>query len=183
MNNFEIDRCIDSLVILVDTREQDTEKARRRLKALPCEFRRQALNYGDYSYAFVNPITQKLSVTYTDRTISTQCMIERKMSLDELAGCFTRDRKRFEREFERAKSNDANIFLIVENATYENLINGKYRSKFSPQAFLASLIAWQIRYEIHTIFCKEETSPALIYEICKRDLKERLERGEFDEGR
>ena len=181
MNNFEIDRCIESLVILVDTREQDTERARRRLKALPCQYRRQALNYGDYSYAFTLPDTQQLSVELSDRTISPSCMIERKMHLDELAGCFTRDRKRFEKEFERAKNNGADIFLIVENATYENLINGKYRSKFSPKAFLASLIAWQIRYEIHTIFCKEETSPALIYEICKRDLKERLERGDFDE--
>ena len=180
MNHFKIDRCIDSMIILVDTREQDTERARRRLKALPCEYQRQALNYGDYSYAFTLPDSEQLSVTLSDTMISPLCAIERKMNLDELAGCFTRDRKRFEKEFERAREHNANVFLIVENATYEGLINGKYRSRFNSKAFLASLIAWQIRYGIHAIFCKEETSAALIYEICKRDLKERLERGDFD---
>lgn len=180
MNNFEIDRAIKSMIILVDTREQDTERARRRLNALPCEYRRQALNYGDYSYAFKLPESDHYSVEFSDQTISPVCAIERKMHLDELAGCFTKSRERFEKEFERARSNNANVFLIVENASYENLINGKYRSRFNPKAFLASLIAWQIRYGIHTIFCKEETSPALIYEVCKRDLKERLERGDFD---
>ena len=180
MNHFDVDRCIESMIILVDTREQDTERARRRLKALPCEHRRQALNYGDYSYTFMLPDSDKYQAMLSDKMISPVCAIERKMNLDELAGCFTRDRKRFEKEFERAKEHEANIFLIVENASYESLINGKYRSRFNPKAFLASVIAWQIRYGIHTIFCKEETSAALIYEICKRDLKERLERGDFD---
>ena len=37
-----------------------------------------------------------------------------------------------------------------------------------------------IRYNMNVIFCKEETSGRLIKEILFRDLKERLERGEFD---
>ena len=105
--------------------------------------------------------------------------IERKMNLDELAACFTHERDRFEREFKRAKAAGATMLLIVENATYENLLNHKYRSRFNPEAFIASLIAWQLRYGFHVVMCKEETTPRLIYEFCKRDLKERLEDGEF----
>ena len=33
---------------------------------------------------------------------------------------------------------------------------------------------------MNVVFCKEETSGRLIKEILYRDLKERLERGEFD---
>ena len=102
------------------------------------------------------------------------------MSLDELAACFTHDRDRFRREFERAADAKANMLLIVENANYENLLNHKYRSRFNPDAFLASLMAWQIRYGFQVIMCKEETTPRMIYEWCKRDLKQRLERGDYD---
>lgn len=105
--------------------------------------------------------------------------IERKMNLDELAACFTHERERFEREFQRARDAGAWMILIVENASYENLLNHKYRSKLNPEAFIASLVAWEIRYGFHVVMCKEETTARLIYEFCKRDLKERLEHGEF----
>ena len=97
--------------------------------------------------------------------------------------CFTKDRERFEKEFQRAKANNARIFLLIENATWENLLNGKYRSRFNQTAFLASLSAWIIRYGLQLIFCKEETSGRLIKEFLFRDLKERIGRGEYDTRR
>lgn len=101
------------------------------------------------------------------------------MSLDELAACFCKGRSRFTKEFERARENDARIYLIVENASWENLLNGKYRTKMDAKAYTASVIAFMVRYNLNIIFCKEETSGDLIKEILYRDLKERLERGEF----
>ena len=47
------------------------------------------------------------------------------------------------------------------------------------KAYTASVIAFMVRYNLNIIFCKEETSGDLIKEILYRDLKERLERGEF----
>ena len=172
MDNFEISNCIASIQILVDTREQDTERARKRYSMFPCPSSRQALDFGAYSYC----------VTLPDGGIvpmSERFAVERKMNLDELAACFTHERERFEREFQRAKDAGAQMVLIVENATFENLLNHKYRSKFNPEAFIASLVAWEFRYGFHLIMCKEETTARLIYEYCKRDLKERLENGEF----
>ena len=172
MNHFDIDNCINSIQILVDTREQDTERSRRRLAQFPCPYSRNTLPFGDYSYCFTQPnglITP----------MGAHFAIERKMSLDELAGCFTHDRARFEREFERANRALASMVLIVENATFENLLNHKYRSRLNPDAFMASLIAWELRYGFRVAMCKEETTARLIYEYCKRDLKERLNRGEF----
>ena len=69
--------------------------------------------------------------------------------------------------------------MLVENATWENLINGKYDTRFNPKAFLASLTAYMARYNIKPVFCKAETSGKLIKEILYRELKERLERGEY----
>lgn len=101
------------------------------------------------------------------------------MNLDELAQCFTRSRKRFEREFERASENKAKSFLLVENASMENLYNGKYKSKFHPNAYAASLWAFCARYGVVPIFCKAESSGKVIHDVLFRDCKERLERGDF----
>lgn len=179
VNHFEIEGCLQSMVVLVDTREQDTKRARERYSRFPCAHVHQALSYGDYAYNFVLPDGRQF-MEYSDHEIEVPLSVERKMDLDELAGCFTRSRKRFEAEFKRAGNNGARIYLLVENASWEKLIAGKYRSKYNPAAFLASILAWQIRYNLQLIMCKEETTPVLIYEILKRDLKERLERGEFD---
>ena len=42
-----------------------------------------------------------------------------------------------------------------------------------------AVTAWLVRYNANLIFCKEETSGRLIREILYRDLKERLENGEY----
>ena len=49
----------------------------------------------------------------------------------------------------------------------------------NPEAFKASLTAWMARYNAKVIFCRQETSGTLIKEILFRELKERLERGEY----
>lgn len=169
---------LNSMRVLIDTREQDTKRARARYKSFGIPFERATLSYGDYTYQATLPGGRLLYDT--KKTVEPAVMIERKMNLDELAGCFTRGRARFQKEFERATSNNARIFLIVENANWENLYAGRYRSKFNPNAFVASVTAWTVRYNLNLLFCKEETSGRLIKELLYRDLKERLERGEFD---
>lgn len=178
MDIFEQKEALKSFEILVDTREQNTEKSKKRYDSFGVPYRKATLDFGDYAYNFTLPGGQKLHDI--SNTIRPLCAVERKMNLDELAGCFTRSRQRFQREFERASDNGSRIYLICENANWENLLNGKYRSKLNPNAFAASAAAWMIRYNMNVIFCKEETSGRLIKEILFRDLKERLERGEFD---
>lgn len=178
MDIFEQKQVLKTFEVLVDSREQDTERARKRYSSLGVPYHKATLSYGDYAYNATLPDGQK--IYDASKTICPVCAIERKMDLGELAGCYTRSRERFKKEFERAGENGCRIYLICENANWENLLNGKYRSKVSPNAFAASAIAWMIRYNMNVIFCKEETSGRLIKEILYRDLKERLERGEFD---
>ena len=180
MDAYEQKIALESFVILRDTREQDTPRARARYASfgVPCD--RATLSYGDYTYNAQLP--DGSWVCDTAQTISPACFVERKMNLDELAQCFTRGRERFQKEFERAQANKAKGFLLIENASWENLIAGRYRSKFNPKAFLASAAAWAVRYDLNLIFCKEETSGKLIKELLYRDFKERLERGIYDQG-
>lgn len=178
MDIFEQDAMLQSMQILVDTREQNTERARKRYSTFEVPYSRATLSYGDYCYNAQLPNGEWLFKE--GEIVAAPIAIERKMNLDELAMCFTRERDRFEREFQRAKANNARIFLLIENATWENLLNGRYRSRYNQNAFLASLAAWIIRYDLQLIFCKEETSGRLIKEFLYRDLKERIGRGEYD---
>ena len=177
MSPIEQEQVLKSMSIIHDTREQNTERARRRYAAFGCPVSACVLDFGDYTYNARlldgKPIFDETSKVFP------YISIERKMSLDELAGCFTHDRKRFEAEMVRAQDHGSRVFLLCENSTWENLLLGRYRSKFRPQSFLASITAWEIRYNLQLIFCKEETSPRLIKEILYRDLKERLTNGQF----
>lgn len=166
-----IRQCLDSMTILIDSRERPTgARSENRYKAFAFPYKRQKLDYGDYSASFM----------LDGQEIQIKAAIERKMNLEELSSCFTHDRERFKREFERAKADGASMYLLVEDATWHELINGKYKTKYNPHAFVASFIAWVTRYDIKPFLCKKEVSGALIQEILFRELKERLERGDYD---
>jgi len=178
MNTYDKLAMLDSMKILVDSREQQTERSRKRYESFGVPYERATLSYGDYTYNAQLPNGEWLYKPGV--TVAAPLVIERKMNLDELANCFTHSRKRFEREFQRAKDHNARVFLLCEDATWENLINGKYRSKFNSNAYLASLCAWIVRYDLCFINCKAESTGKIIKEFLYRDLSERIDRGEFD---
>lgn len=176
MDHFEMNDILQSFYVVADTREQNTPRASERFKSFGVPVKRATLNYGDYCGNITLPGGDLYD---TSSRISASCCIERKMSLDELAMCFTRSRDRFQREFDRAADQGAKIYLLVENASWEAIQKHRYRSRFNPKAFQASLVAWSIRYNLTPVFCKAETSGELIKEILYRDIKERLARGEY----
>lgn len=163
MDHFSVDRALSTMTVLCDTREQDTLRARKRLKHIGVPIERVALSFGDYS-ARCNVLD-----------IRDRVAIERKMDLSELAHCYCQDRKRFEREFERAKQANAKVYLLIENGDWEKAYAGVYRSQMKPESLVASMTAWLSRYNCQILFCKEETSGQLIHDVLYRELKERLE--------
>ena len=167
MHPVEIENTLKTLTLIVDTREQDTTRARRRFARIDLPYVRKALNFGDYSCFVTLP-------DGTELDFSGSVSIERKMDLDEIIGCFTRHRARFAREFERAKEHHAKLYLLIENASWEKVLKANYRSKMNANALLASMTAWLARYDCQLIMCDELTSPRLIKEILYREAKERL---------
>lgn len=169
----EIEDVLSSMVVLRDSREQQTARAKRRYELIGLPVQKAVLDFGDYTY---NATLPDGSMIYnTDRRVVPQCSIERKMNLDELAGCFTHDRERFKNELERCRDHSGRLYLLVENASWELINLGKYRSRMNHNAFMGTLTAWMARYDMHVIFCKEDTTPILIREILYRELKERLQ--------
>lgn len=165
---------LQSIEILVDTRERDTAALQRRLADMGYPHRRKKLDFGDYSAACT--LADGRTADFSGRVA-----VERKMSLDELCNCYCRERTRFEREFRRAAVCGAKLYLLIENGDWEKVYGGSYRSLMSPEALRASMLAWLARYNCQLIFCRPETSGRLIGDILYREVKERLERGEADE--
>lgn len=166
--HFDIDRSLESIVLLVDTREQPTEKLKARIAATGLPHERRKLNAGDYSCKCSLPDGSEMD-------FSTKVAIERKMSLDELCQCFGKDRDRFEKEFERAKAAGCRIYLLVENGNWEKVYAGKYRSLLKPQALVASIDAFRARYGMQLDFCRSATTGKLIRDILYREVKEYLQ--------
>lgn len=168
MTPFEVSEALEHLTLLVDTREQDTLSFRRRMKEAGIPWERRKLDFGDYS----------MKVELEDGNevdFSPDIAIERKMNLDELCQCYGKERKRFQKEFSRAKEAGAKLYLLVENGNWEKAFDGNYRSQMKPQALTASLTAWLARYDCQVLFCQAKTTPRLIREIVYREAKERLE--------
>ena len=155
MTIFDIKQTLDSIKILVDTREQDTIAFRNRMKTLPCGWKREKLDSGDYSCQCTMPSGNVFSLS--DR------------------------RNRFIREFERLKNKNGKAYLLVENTSWDDIFAWNYRSMMNPNALVASLKAWEARYGAHILFCSSKLSGTLIYKTMYYELKELLESGDLDE--
>lgn len=174
MHPVEISQILNTLTVLVDTREQPNSRFRKRLKDMGVPIERRKLNFGDYS----------AEVTLLDNSafsLENEVCIERKMNLDEICQCYCKQRGRFTREFERAQAANAKMYLLIENANWEKAYSGEYRSQMTSSALVASLTAWLARYNCQLIFCEDKTSGKLIREILYREMKERLT--QLEEGR
>ena len=163
MNPFEVNAALKSMVILWDTREQQTPRARKRLEQIQVPVERVALSFGDYS-AKCNALDLRDSVA-----------IERKMDLTELAHCYCQDRERFTREFERAKESGAKLYLLIENGSLDDAYSGHYRARVHPASLTASILAWLARYDCQILFCNANNTGKVVHDVLYRELKERLE--------
>lgn len=180
MNPVEIENCIESLIICVDSREQPTEDARKRYEAFGCPYERKHLDYGDYTFSFSLPDGR---LVYSDEPIKGRVVIERKMNLEELSGNLCQEYKRFRREFDRAKENGAKIYLLVQDATWEKILNHRYQTQFNEKAYLHRLLGLCARYGVIPIFTQKELSGRMIREILEKELRVLLEAGEYDDRR
>ena len=155
------------MVILVDSREQQTDESKWRYAQFTFPYERQRIPTGDYSAKFPLP-----DGTWLD--MSDRITVERKNSIDELAMCYGSERDRFIREFERAKEGLIRMWLLIEGASFEKVYDHKYRSRYNPKSLMASILAWQARYNIRIIMCDKSASGKLIQDILYYEGREAL---------
>lgn len=153
----ELKNLLDSLTIVVDTREQANQHIIKYFndKKIPYIFKK--LDYGDYGcFLPANPELGIMRDTYFD------CFIERKNSIEELSGNLTQDRQRFESEFIRAKGSRF-ILMVEESAGFEKIVNHKYNTQYNEKSFIASLLAFGHRYGIDIHFIDSKYAGLFIY--------------------
>jgi len=107
---------------VIDTREQNPVSLRLK-DGLGIPSRAGTLATGDYSIAGLEPIVA----------------IERK-SLDDLMACIGTQRERFDREIQRLLGYQTRA--IVVESTWDDIENGRYRSRVKPAAAVGSLLGW-----------------------------------------
>ncbi len=154
---------LSNITIVIDTREQKNQHIKDYFDEKEIPYIEKKLNAGDYT--FILP-------KYPDLELDGTMAIERKNSLDEITGNLSQNRERFIKEFERAK--DIELHLMIEKATWRKLFRGSYRSKMSPQSFLASLLTWHYRYKCPIWFVQQDESGILIYNLIKYYIMEKL---------
>lgn len=151
----------------MDTREQPTKNLVKRLSFLQPNVR-ETLNAGDYTAKTLLPDGTWFYVP---------AAVERKMSLTEIAGNFTRERERFKAEFNRARENGIRLYLLIEQASWESAYAGFYRSQLKPQSMVASLLTWSARYGCMISMCERaDTGGKLIRDILHYEMREALGR-------
>jgi ERCC4-type nuclease len=152
----EMKELLSSIVILVDSREQENKHIIDYFDSKKKPYEEKKLDYGDYS-AYL-PINEELGI---HRNLFFSAAIERKNSVDELASTI-KDRTRFENELIRAQRFP--FLLLVEDPNgYENIIKGNYRSEYQARALLGSLKAFEARYGFQTVFVAPHTAGNYIY--------------------
>lgn len=169
--DIEIKELLKTLVVLIDTREQKTEHIINYLTDKKVNHEVKKLDHGDYSCYI--PKNIELGI-YRDMYFTDIISIERKASLEELSGNFTKDRTRIESEFLRAKGK---LILLIENATYENIVLGQYKTEYKPLSFMATLKSFEARYGIETNFVRGAFSGNFIYMTLMYHVREILKNG------
>lgn len=167
-NAAEIEAALNTMVILVDTREKVWGHIQSGLEGLGCPYEVQCLKFGDYSYKYTSPEGEICSC-------ENEVVIERKANAEEISGNLTKHRKRFAGEFERAEKVGAKVYLIVENCNWGIIDNHGYRTNFNSKSFEASLWSWINKYDIRLQFCNSAFTAKLIYGLLRYHLKHKLE--------
>lgn len=167
----QVKKIISSLVYLVDTREKENKHILNYLDKKKVMYETRALESGDYSVKI--PPSEELGIRLPqvfNKPIINGIFIERKNSLEELSGNLGKNRDRFEAELERMKGGEKH--LIVEDGSWEKIMNGQYNSLLTPVSFYHSLLTFQTRYNLHIHFIEKRFSGVLIKGILENKVKE-----------
>ena len=142
---------LDSIVILVDTREHEgkNDHILNYFDSKKINWKKYKLDFGDYS--FMIPKNEELSIP-RDLYFDSKIMIERKANLDELVGNIVKDRNRLKKEFALAPPTKV---IVIENASYPDIINGNYMGHYDAKSLYGTLHSFWHEFNI-PVFLMED---------------------------
>ena len=154
----EIQKILKNMTILIDSREKEAKHITDYFDKHKIKYEVMALPSGDYSFAL--DAMPEFGVPHK-MWFYNDILLERKNSLEELSGCFAQTRERFNSEWSRCYAKRK--YLMIENATYEDLVKGNYNTQYNSKSFLASLHSFNAKYGLEVVFMpNKELSPVFI---------------------
>lgn len=155
------------MIILIDTREKSNAHITSWLDKKKINYKSMALPCGDYSVML--PENKELGID-SDKYFFNDIYIERKNSAEELSGCFSQTRERFNNEFYRSYA--TRRYLLIENADYSSIVNGEYDTKYNSKSFLGSLHSFNIKHNLQIVFMPDNNySPVYISAVMQYFLR------------
>ena len=144
----EMKKILNSMVVIVDSREQNNQHILDFFNKKSIPYKVIKNDYGDYTAMIpkgtINAFTCDI---YFDRDIA----IERKNSIDEIAGNLKDEAYRLKKELAHMNMYDIKYFFFVEDKDFHfNLRNGNYRSQYDPFT-LMQRIKKMIEAEYNTV--------------------------------
>lgn len=167
----QVKKILSSLVFLTDTREQKNDHIIDYFNSKGLNHEKRGLDSGDYSIMI--PAIPELGIVVPqafNKPIPGGIFIERKGSLDELAGNLGVYRERFTNEMERMKQ--AEKHLLIEDGNWEQISAHNYRSQLKPESYLNSLVIFATRYNLKIHFVSKAMSGEMIRRILVAKVKE-----------
>ena len=175
--SIDIKNC--KIKMIVDSREKCNQHITGIWQAKEIDYyiKEKGLKTGDYSIAVKTPAGEVIS--FEDKVV-----IERKACLTELCGNLTDNRdstgkNRFIRELERAKKNNIQLILLIEDEKgYDKALRGFFRedkpSRMNSNGFIGMLMAYKARYDFEIVWLDKSLSASYIYKLLYYECREYL---------
>lgn len=152
----ELKKLLKTIEIVIDTREKQAGHIFEWLDKNKIGYRIEKLDFGDFS--FMLPKNEEFNIP-RDLYFNNDIVVERKGSLNELAGNFAKDRARLEEEFATYKGR---MYLMIEGCVYSDIMKHNYKSQYNVKAFAATLHTFVERYDIRYLFVPNKMSSGQI---------------------
>ena len=126
----EMKKILDSMVVIIASRDQNNQHIIDYLNKHNKPYKVVKNDFGDYTAMLpAGTLTGFTHDIYFDRDIA----IERKNSIDEIAGNLKDDAARLKKELSHMNMHQIKYFFFVEDKNFhENLRQGNYRSQYDP---------------------------------------------------
>ena len=158
------------MVILHDSREQTSNHILDYFDKHNIQHEKRALKTGDYSFKIkaCPELGYPIDTYFTD-----ELCIERKNSINEIAGNVTEKDDRFLKELNRML-NIQDCYLLIENNRIDDILEHNYDTKLNELSLLRTILTTQKRCNFYLNFVKKENMGQMIYEICLNSLNTKI---------
>lgn len=166
----KVKELVSNMVILHDSREQTSDHILNYFDKHNISHEKRALKTGDYSFKIkaCPELGFPIDTYFTD-----ELCIERKNSIEEIAGNVSEKDDRFLKELNRM-INIQDCYILIENDRIDDILEHNYDTKLNEISLLRTLLTTQKRSNFYLNFVKKENMGQMIYEICLNSLNSKI---------